>query len=89
MFVRGCPSVVVSSQLMVMRMDKCSLAREVETDQSDSSAMSLEAKLMSGEADRPFVGSRIPAKNGVVGASISSASCSSHLSSLVFASHLE
>ena len=26
-------------------------------DQSDSSAMSLEAKLMSGKIDRPFVGS--------------------------------
>ena len=40
-----------------MRMDKCSLASEVVTDQSDSSVMPLEAKLMSGEVDRTFVGS--------------------------------
>ena len=44
-----------SSELMMM--SKRSLASEVETDQSDSSVMSLEAKLMSGEADRSFVGS--------------------------------
>ena len=36
-----------------------SLASEVETDKSDSSAMSLEAELMSGEVDRPFVGSHV------------------------------
>ena len=48
-----------SSEFMVMRMGRRSLAREVETDQSNSSAMSLEAKLMSGEVDRPFVGSRV------------------------------
>ena len=48
-----------SSELMVMRIGKSSLASEVETDQSDSSAMSLEAKLMSGEVDRPFIGSRV------------------------------
>ena len=48
-----------SSELMAMRIDKLSLASEVETEQSDSSAMSLEAKLMSGEIDRPFVGSRV------------------------------
>ena len=47
------------SELMVMRMGKLSLASEVESDQSDSSAMSLEAKLMSSEVDRPFVGSRV------------------------------
>ena len=29
----------------------------METDQSDSSAMSLEVKLMSDKVDRPFVGS--------------------------------
>ena len=48
-----------SSELMVIRMGKWSLSREVWTDQSDSSAMSLEAKLMSGEANRQFVGSRV------------------------------
>ena len=32
---------------------------EVETDQSDSSAMSLEAKLMSGKVDQRFVSCRI------------------------------
>ena len=42
-----------------MRMGKLSLASEVETGQSDSSAMSLEAKMMSGEVDRPFVGSLV------------------------------
>ena len=31
----------------------------METDQSDSSAFSLEAKLMSGEVDRQFVGSLV------------------------------
>ena len=35
------------------------MAIEVETDQSDSSAMSLEAKLMSGEVDRTFVCCRV------------------------------
>ena len=48
-----------SSELMVVWMGKLSLASEVETDQSDSSAMSLEDKLMSGEVDRPFVGRRV------------------------------
>ena len=33
----------------MMRMGKRSLASELVTDQSDSSVMSLEAKLMSGE----------------------------------------
>ena len=42
-----------------MWMGKWSLASEVETDQSDSSAMSLEAKLMSGEVDPPFDGSGV------------------------------
>ena len=31
----------------------------MKTDQSDSSAISLEAKLMSAVVDRPFVGSRV------------------------------
>ena len=35
------------------------VASDVESDQSDSSAMSLEAKLISGEVDRPFVGSSV------------------------------
>ena len=48
-----------SSKLMVMRMGKISLASEVDIDQSDSSAMSLEVIPMSGEVDRPFVGSRV------------------------------
>ena len=48
-----------SSELIVMRMGKRSQASEVENDQSDSSAMTLQAKQMSGEAVRPFVGSRI------------------------------
>ena len=48
-----------SSELMVMRMGRLSLDSKVETDQSDSSAMSLEAKLMSNEDERPFVGSRV------------------------------
>ena len=38
-----------SSEFMVMSICKLSLASEVETDQSDSSAMSLEAKRMSDE----------------------------------------
>ena len=42
-----------------MRMVKCLLACEVETDQSDSSAMLLGAKRMLGEVDRSFVGSRV------------------------------
>ena len=50
---------MVSSELIVMRTGRLSQASEVETDQSDSSAMSLVAKLMSGEVDRPFVGSRV------------------------------
>ena len=53
-----CRLAVDSSDMMVIRMDRWSLASEVETDQSYSSAMSLEAKLMSGEFDRSFVGSR-------------------------------
>ena len=40
-------------------MGKLSLANQVETDKSNSCAVSLEAKLMSGEVDRPFVGSRV------------------------------
>ena len=48
-----------SSDLMMIRMGKSSLAHEVETDQSDISAMSLVASLMSGEVDRPFVVSRV------------------------------
>ena len=48
-----------SSELMVMRMVKLSLASEIETDQSDGSAMSLEVILVSGEVDQPFVGSRV------------------------------
>ena len=47
------------SELMVMRMGKWSLAGEEEIDQSDSTAMSLEAKLVSVEVYRPFVGSRV------------------------------
>ena len=42
-----------------MRMGRSSLASRVETDQADSSVMSLEAKLMSSEVDRPFVGSGV------------------------------
>ena len=40
------------SELMEMRMDRLPLAIELDTDQSDSIAMSLVAKLMSGEVDR-------------------------------------
>ena len=40
-------------------MGRYSLASEFETDQCDSRAMSLEAKLMSVEVDRPFVGCRV------------------------------
>ena len=46
-----------SSKLIVM--SKLSLASEVENDQSDSSAMSLEAKQILGEVYRPFDGSRV------------------------------
>ena len=46
MKVRRGPSIVDSSEMMVMRIAKLSLASEVETDQSGSSAMSLEAKLV-------------------------------------------
>ena len=42
-----------------MRMGELSLASEIDTDPSDSSAMLLEAKLMSGDVDRPFVGNRV------------------------------
>ena len=42
-----------------MKMGKLSLVSEVETDQSDRSAISMEAKLMTGEVDRQFVGSRV------------------------------
>ena len=59
MQVRRGPSIVDISELMVMRMEKLSLASEVETDQSDISAMPLETKLMTGEVDRPFVGIRM------------------------------
>ena len=48
-----------SSELMVKRMGRWSLASEVDADQSDSSAMSLAAKLISGYVDRPFVCSRV------------------------------
>ena len=48
-----------SSELMVMRMGRRSLASKVATDQPDSSSVSLKAKLTSGEVDGPFVGSRI------------------------------
>ena len=64
----------------------------VETDQSDSSAMSLENKLMSGEVDRPFVGSRVASFSLIMvssAASISSASCSPFSSSFVSVCHLE
>ena len=46
-----------SSELM--RIGRRSLASKVTTDQPDSSAMSLKAKLTSGEVDGPFFGSRI------------------------------
>ena len=45
-----------NSELMAMSViSMLSLASEVEILQSDSSAMSLEAKLMSGVVDRPYV----------------------------------
>ena len=50
--VRLGPSIVDCLELMVMRMGRWSLSSEVETDQCDSCAMSLEAKLMLGEVDR-------------------------------------
>ena len=53
MQVRRGPSIDDSSEVMVMRMGRRSLASEVETDQSDSKAMSLEVKLISGEVDKP------------------------------------
>ena len=40
-------------------MSRWMLASEVETDQSDSRAMSLEAKLMSGEVGRLSFGSHV------------------------------
>ena len=64
----------------------------METDQSDSSAMSLVAKLMTVEFDRPFDGSRVASFSSRMmqsAASISSASSSPPLSSFVFVSHLE
>ena len=64
----------------------------METDQSDSSAMSLEAKLMSGEVVRLFVGSRAASftlRMELSSVLISLASCSPFLSSFVFTSHLE
>ena len=73
-------------------MGKWSLASEAETDQSDSSAMSLEAKLMSSEVDRPFVCFRVASfslRMVQSATSISSASCSPLSSSFVSVSHLE
>ena len=68
------------------------MASVVETDQSDSSAMSLDAKLMSGEVDRLFGGSRVASfslRMVLSAASISSSSCSPISSLFVFVSHLE
>ena len=48
-----------SSELMVLTMGRLSPAGEVDTDQSDSSVMTLEAKLMSGDVDRPFFYSHV------------------------------
>ena len=64
----------------------------METDQSDSCAMSLEAKLILGEVDRPFVASRVASFSlGIVlsAVSISTAICLPLSSSFVFVSHLE
>ena len=81
-----------SSELMVMIVGKLSQACELENDQSDSSAISLEANVMSGEVDKPFVGSRVASfslRMVYSAASTSSASCSPLSSSFVFVSHLE
>ena len=62
------------------------------TEQSDSSAMSLEDKLMTDNVVRPFVSSRVPLfslRMVLSAASILSASCSPLSSSFVFVSHLE
>ena len=49
-----------SSEMMVIRMGRLSLASDMETDQYDgSSAMSLEVILMSYVVDWPFVGSNV------------------------------
>ena len=64
----------------------------MENDQSDSSTMLLEVKLMSGEVDRPFVGSRVASfslRMVKSAGSISSTSCSPLSSSFVFVSNLE
>ena len=64
----------------------------METDQSDSSAMLLKAKLMSGEVERQFVGSCVASfslRMVHMAVSISSASCSPLSLSLVFVSNLE
>ena len=47
-----------SSELMMMMMGRLFLASEVETEQSDSSAMSLGAIHMSSVVDRSFASSR-------------------------------
>ena len=68
------------------------MASEVETDQTDNSAILFEAKLMSGKVDRPFVGSRVGSfslRMVQSVASILSASCSPLSSLFVFVSHLE
>ena len=64
----------------------------METDQSNSSAMSLEAILMSSEIDRPFDGSRGASFSLIMvlsAVSTLSASCLPLSSSFVSASHLE
>ena len=64
----------------------------METDQSDSCAMSLAVKLMSGEVDRPFIGSRVASfsqKMMYSAASTLLATCLTLSSSFVFVSHLE
>ena len=92
MQVRRGPSIVVSSELTVTRIGKCSQASDVATDQSHCSAMSMETKLMSGEADRLFVSSRVASfslRMLYSATSISSASCSPFSSSFVFVFHQE
>ena len=64
----------------------------MKTDQSDSRAMSLESKLMSGEVNRSCVGSHVASfslRRVQSAMSISSANCSPLLPSLVFVSNLE
>ena len=68
------------------------MASQVETDQFDSCAMSLVAKLMLGKLDRPFAGKRVASfslRIVLSTASISSSGCSPISSSFVFVSHLE